>query len=138
MSDTQQLIRSYIRVHCFRVSRHTFRQTARWTLLLPSPVTPVTADGPTLDQQAQLQRLMQALKQIETQQKELQAAIKKAKEEREAMFEKERDFFHPSAKEPPAPNMEVGSISTNVLAHRLWYNRACHFCIAGAEGQQCA
>lgn len=65
------------------------------------------ADGPNADQQAQLQRLMDSLKHIEAQQKELQAAIKTAKADREAMFEKERDFFHPAAKEAPAPRMEV-------------------------------
>lgn len=67
---------------------------------------------------------MGALKQIETQQKELQAAIKTAKEDREAMFEKERDFFHPSAKEPPAPNMEV---NVSRAAH------ACQSCDAGCS-----
>ena len=76
----------------------------------------LSADGPTADQQSQLQKLMEALKQIETQQKELQAAIKSAKADREAMFDKERDFFNPSAKEPPAPNMEVWDISYIHLA----------------------
>lgn len=55
----------------------------------------------------QLQRLMQSLKQIEEQQKELQAAIQTAKAERESMLKKDRDFYEPAAKELPPPRMEV-------------------------------
>lgn len=62
--------------------------------------------GPTTEQQMQLQRLMQSLKQIEQQQKELQAAIQTAKAEREDMLRKDRDFYNPTPKEPPAPKME--------------------------------
>lgn len=63
--------------------------------------------GPTAEQQMQLQRLMQSLKQIEEQQKELQAAIQNAKTERESMLKKDRDFYDPAAKEIPPPRMEV-------------------------------
>ncbi|KAL3137875.1 hypothetical protein ABBQ38_005128 [Trebouxia sp. C0009 RCD-2024] len=62
--------------------------------------------GPTAEQQMQLQRLMQSLKQIEEQQKELQAAIHNAKTERESMLKKDRDFYDPAAKEIPPPRME--------------------------------
>lgn len=58
----------------------------------------------------QLQRLMQSLKQIEEQQKELQAAIQTAKAERESMLKKDRDFYDPPAKELPAPRMEVRTL----------------------------
>lgn len=50
---------------------------------------------------------MQSLKQIEEQQKELQAAIQNAKADRERMLKKDRDFYNPAAKELPAPRMEV-------------------------------
>ncbi|KAL3150537.1 hypothetical protein ABBQ32_000353 [Trebouxia sp. C0010 RCD-2024] len=49
---------------------------------------------------------MQSLKQIEEQQKELQAAIQNAKTERESMLKKDRDFYDPAAKEIPPPRME--------------------------------
>ena len=50
---------------------------------------------------------MQSLKQIEEQQKELQAAIQAAKAEREEMLTQDRDFYDPKAKDLPAPRMEV-------------------------------
>ena len=66
--------------------------------------------GPTAEQQMQLQQLMQSLKQIEQQQKELQAAIQTAKAERDNMLKKDRDFYDPKAKELPPPKMEVSTI----------------------------
>lgn len=68
--------------------------------------------GPTAEQQMQLQRLMQSLKQIEEQQKELQAAIQTAKAERESMLKKDRDFYDPPAKDLPPPRMEVRTLCT--------------------------
>jgi Zn-dependent oligopeptidase len=50
---------------------------------------------------------MQSLKQIEEQQKELQAAIQTAKAEKEEMLERDRDFYDPKAKDRPPPKMEV-------------------------------
>lgn len=84
--------------------------------------------GPTAEQQMQLQRLMQSLKQIEEQQKELQAAIHNAKTERESMLKKDRDFYDPAAKEIPPPRMEVcelahhppaGTIESSFLAYSI-------------------
>ncbi|KAA6422940.1 MAG: hypothetical protein FRX49_06929 [Trebouxia sp. A1-2] len=49
---------------------------------------------------------MQSLKQIEEQQKELQAAIQTAKAEKEEMLERDRDFYDPKAKDLPPPKME--------------------------------
>ena len=72
--------------------------------------------GPTADQQLELQRLMQSLKQIEERQKELQAAIQTAKAEREDMLKMDRDFYNPSAKEPPPPKMEVSIALCNALS----------------------
>ena len=58
---------------------------------------------------------MQSLKQIEQQQKELQAAIQTAKAEREDMLRKDRDFYNPTPKEPPAPKMEVSALQANSI-----------------------
>ena len=53
---------------------------------------------------------MQSLKQIEGQQKELQAAIQTAKAEKEEMLERDRDFYDPKAKDLPPPKMEVRDV----------------------------
>ena len=62
---------------------------------------------------------MQSLKHIEEQQKELQAAIQTAKAEREEMLTKDRDFYDPKAKEPPAPKMEA-SLACQAVCVTLW------------------
>ena len=90
------------------------------------PVLALGAEGqgPTAEQQMQLQRLMQSLKQIEEQQKELQAAIQTAKAERDDMLKKDRDFYDPKAKEPPAPKMEVSALQADTI--EVQYLRMMH------------
>ena len=82
---------------------------------------------------------MQSLKQIEEQQKELQAAIQTAKAEKEEMLERDRDFYDPKAKDLPPPKMEVRMMP--VCTSRIVHSCICHLLaiatrFAGAERQQ--